>query len=163
MPIRPYRPADLEALRRLTVAAFAGVSIDHNIEKHFGVIAGHGWRWRKARHIDDDAAASPEGIFVAEEGGEIVGYVSTRVDAEAGIGAIPNLAVAAGARGRGLGRRLIEHALDYFRSRGLALAKIETLDQNPVGRHLYPACGFQEVARQIHYVRELKPGEPPAR
>jgi len=157
MHIRSYRPSDLETLRALTVDAFQGVSIDHNIEKHFGLVNGHDWRWRKGRHMDDDAAANPQGIFVAEEEGEVMGYVSTRVDAEAGIGQIPNLVVAAGARNRGLGRQLIEYALDYFRSLGLTHAKIETLDQNPVGQYLYPACGFQEVARQIHYVMALRP------
>jgi ribosomal protein S18 acetylase RimI-like enzyme len=156
MQIRLYRPADLNALRALTVDAFQGVSIDHNMEKHFGLINGHDWRWRKARHVDEDAAENPAGIFVAEEDGEILGYISTTVDREAGIGRIPNMAVAEGARNRGLGRQLIEHALDYFRSLGLSHAKIETLDQNPVGQHLYPACGFQEVARQIHYLMDLR-------
>ena len=155
MRIRPYHPSDLEALRELTILAFEGVGIDHNIEKRFGMIQGHDWRWRKARHIDEDAAVNPKGIFVAENDGRIMGYVTTRVDAEAGVGLIPNLAVTADARGRGLGRLLIECALDYFRSQGLALARIETLDQNPIGQHLYPACGFHEVARQIHYVRPL--------
>jgi hypothetical protein len=27
--------------------------------------------------------------------------------------------------------------------------------QNPVGNHLYPACGFVEVARQVHFARRL--------
>ena len=57
--------------------------------------------------------------------------------------------------GKGLGRRLIEHALAHFRSSGMAIAKIETLDQNAVGRHLYPSIGFVEVARQIHYAIAL--------
>lgn len=156
MLIRTYRSDDLDALRRLTVDAFQGVSIDHNIENRFGLVNGHDWRWRKARHIDEDAAANPQGIFVAEESGTVVGYVTTRVDRDAGIGLIPNLAVAAELRGQGLGRQLIERALDYFRFLGLELAKIETLDQNPVGQHLYPACGFHEVARQIHYVIRIK-------
>ena len=156
MHIRLYRPSDLEALRSLTVQAFQGVSIDHNIEAVFGTIAGHDWRWRKARQIDAAVAVHPAGVFVAEEDGEVIGHITARGDAEAGIGQIPNRAVAAGASNRGLGRRLIEHTLKYFRSLGLTHAKIETLDQNPVGRHLYPACGFKEVARQIHFVRELK-------
>lgn len=155
MHIRRYRPGDLEALRRLTVDAFQGVSIDQNIEKQFGPINGHDWRWRKARQIDDDVAVHAEGVFVAEEGDEVVGYVTTRVDIEAGIGSIPNLVVAAGVRNSGLGRRLIEHALAYFRGLGLTHARIETLDQNPVGQHLYPSCGFREVARQIHYLMDL--------
>lgn len=158
MQIRAYLPSDLEALRSLTEEAFQDVSIDHSIEQQFGIIAGHDWRWRKARHIDADAAANPEGVFVAEEDGKVLGYLTTRVDREAGIGLIPNLAVAAAARNRGLGRRLIEFALAYFRSLGLTHAKIETLEQNPIGQHLYPACGFREVARQIHFVMELASG-----
>lgn len=153
--IRPYRPADLDALRRLTVESFAGVTLEQNVEEALGTLNGHDWRWRKARHLDEDVAANPAGVFVAECEGRVVGYVSTRTDREAGKGRIPNLAVAEEARNRGLGRRLIEHALDYFRSEGLAYAVIETMAQNPVGNHLYPACGFVEVARQVHFARRL--------
>jgi ribosomal protein S18 acetylase RimI-like enzyme len=156
MNIRNYRPDDLAALRSLTVDSFQGVNIDQNTERRFGLINGHDWRWRKARHIDADAAANPEGIFVIEEGGAVIGYITTRVDQEAGIGHIPNMAVAAAARNRGLGRLLIERALDYFQGQGLTHAKIETLDQNAIGGHLYPACGFEEVARQIHFIKDLR-------
>jgi ribosomal protein S18 acetylase RimI-like enzyme len=155
MLIRSYRPEDLDTLRGLTVAAFEGVSIDHNIEKEFGEINGRNWKWRKGRHVDADAAAHPEGIFVAELDGWVAGYISTRLDRESGIGWIPNLVVADGLRGQGLGRKLIEHALGYFRANGMTMAKIETLDQNPIGQHLYPACGFKEAARQIHYVMKI--------
>lgn len=153
--IRPYRPADLDALLRLTVESFAGVTLEQNVEEALGTLNGHDWRWRKARHLDEDVAANPAGVFVAECEGRVVGYVSTRTDREAGKGRIPNLAVAEEARNHGLGRRLIEHALDYFRSEGLAYAVIETMAQNPVGNHLYPACGFVEVARQVHFARRL--------
>ena len=153
--IRPYQPADLDALRRLTIESFAGVTLEQNLEDALGVLNGHDWRWRKARHVDEDMAANPAGVFVAEAGGRVVGYVSTRIDREAGRGRIPNLAVAEDARNHGLGRRLIEHALDYFRAEGLAYAVIETMAQNPVGNHLYPACGFAEVARQVHFARRL--------
>jgi ribosomal protein S18 acetylase RimI-like enzyme len=91
-----------------------------------------------------------------EDDGRIVGYISTWCDEEGGIGHIPNLVIAAGRRGQGLGRLLIEHALSHFRKRGLSHAKIETLVQNDVGNHLYTSCGFHEVARQIHFVADLR-------
>ena len=47
------------------------------------------------------------------------------------------------------------HALEYFRREGLAYAMIETMAQNEVGQHLYPACGFVEVARQVHFAMKL--------
>ncbi len=153
--IRLYRPDDLEAIKRLTVESFAGVTLEQNVEDALGILHGQDWRWRKARHIDQDVAANAKGIFVAEAEGRVVGYITTLIDREPGKGRIPNLAVAAEFRGRGLGRQLIERALDYFREEGLEYAMIETMAQNVAGNHVYPACGFVEVARQVHFTRKL--------
>lgn len=152
---RNVLPEEIEILRRLTVESFGGVSIDQGVERELGVLNGHDWRWRKARHIDADYQDNPEGVFVAEHEGAIVGFITTTLDREAGRGRIPNLVVAAPMRGQGLGRQLVEYALDYFRREGMVYAVLETLEQNEVGRHLYPSCGFVEVARQIHYARAL--------
>lgn len=155
MLIRPFRSSDLLTLKQIIVAAFDGVSIDQGMQKLFGPIHGHDWQWRKARHLDEDAAREPEGIFVAEIDGRIVGCITTWQDREAGIGHIPNIALEADCRGQGLGRKLIEYALQHFRDCGLTHAKIETLEQNAIGYHLYTSLGFREVARQIHFVAEL--------
>ncbi len=37
----------------------------------------------------------------------------------------------------------------------MVAVKIETLEQNPVGMYIYSKMGFQEVARQIHYLKLL--------
>ena len=68
---------------------------------------------------------------------------------------VPNIAVMPEVRGQGLGKQLMERALVYFREQGMRFAKIETLDQNPIGQQFYPSMGFEEVGRQIHYLREL--------
>ena len=93
---------------------------------------------------------------MADRSGEVVGYITTYCDREAGIGYIPNLAVDAQLRGSGIGRALIEEAIMHFRAQGMENARIETLQQNPIGQHLYPSCGFREVARQIYYGLDLK-------
>ena len=161
MRIRPFQPSDLATLKDLTVEAFDGVSIDQGIERVHGVIAGHDWRWRKARHLDDDLRRDADGIFtLVDEQDRPQGYVSTWCDRDAGIGHIPNLVVAPAWRGHGWGRRLLEHACDHFRSRGLTHAKIETLAQNEIGNHLYRDVGFVEVARQVHLVADLRGREP---
>ena len=154
--IRPYRPEDLQALKRITAICFEGVSIDRNIEERFGQIGGRDWQFRKLRHIDDDVADDrAAGVFVWEEAGEVLGYITTRIDPDSKIGGIPNLSVLPYAQGRGIGRKLLEYGLDYMRTEGMECAKIETLAQNPIGSHLYPSLGFEEVAHQIHYCMRL--------
>ncbi len=155
MHLRPYQPADLEAMQRITAEGFEGTAIEQHVERLCGEVNGHDWRWRKARQVEEECRVNPEGVFVVEEEGRVLGYVTTLVDRESGKGRIPNLAVDAAAQGRGIGRRLIEHALDYFRAEGLAVAAIETMANNPAGQHLYPSCGFVEIARQIHYAMKL--------
>jgi len=149
--IRPYQAGDLEALRHITLESFDGVSFDQIVESKFGLLNGHDWRWRKARHIEDDVTANAAGAFVAEADGEILGYITTVIDRAAGKARIPNLAITARVRGQGLGRKLVQHALEYLRREGAAYAMIETMAGNDVGEHLYPSCGFVEIGRQIHF------------
>lgn len=163
--IRPYRETDRHAVRELTVAGFEGVSIDHNIDRRLGSITGRDWRWRKSRDVDRDIDELGAELAVAEDeaSARVVGYITMQSDPDTLIGWIHNLAVSAEARGSGLGRRLIEHALAHFRAAGMTVTRIETLEQNAVGRHLYPSVGFVEVARQVHYAMPLKRhGEAPA-
>jgi len=152
---RVFQPTDHERLKQIMVDAFDGVSIDQGMEAGFGEIAGHDWRWRKGRHFDDDVRRDPEGIIVAVIGDQPVGFISTWIDREAGIGHIPNLSLTPECRGQGVGRRLVELGLQRFRDAGITHAKIETLVQNNVGNSLYTSLGFREVARQIHFVAEL--------
>lgn len=153
--VRKYRQEDLETIKEITVICFEGVSIDHNIEKAFGQFAETDWKARKAAHMDDDVAANAEGIFVWEEDGDVIGYITTRIFRDALIGQIPNISVLPGHRGKGIGKALMKAAFDYFEEQGMKVAKIETLDQNDIGQTFYPSTGFQEVARQIHYAMPL--------
>ena len=156
--IRVFSPNDLSKLQQITIEAFEPVSIDRNIERKYGVINGVDWKTRKAEHIRLDVEREAEGIFVLEWEGAIVGYITCWCNRMAGIGNISNLAVDGNYRGRGLARRLIEHAIEYFRQQGMTHVRIETLDQNEVGKFLYPSLGFEEVARQVHYCMELPAG-----
>ena len=160
MKIRPFRPDDLPLLKEITVAAFDGVSIDQAIEREFGILNCRNWQWRKGRHIDEDARRAPEGIFVVEIDGRVVGSISTWQDTDAGIGHIPNITFVPEYRGKGLGRKLLQFALNHFRECGLTHARIETLVQNDVGTYLYSSLGFREVARQIHFCADLTESGP---
>jgi len=154
--IRPYEKEDRETLLDITVCCFnERSSIARRIDDASGVKAAKDWTWRKCREIARELEANENGVFVAEEGGRPVGFITTRVDHETQIGSIPNLAVLPDHQGKGLGRALIGAGLAYLKEQGMTLAKIETLASNPVGQHLYVSCGFREIARQIHYVMNI--------
>lgn len=152
--IVPFEPSHLPRIVEITLEGFRGVSVDYLVEERFGEIEP-GWRERKAADVRGAAAEQPEGIFVAMEDDEVIGYVTVLVSLEKSLGRIADLAVDARHRQRGLGSRLIDVALEYMRSRRLRLAKIETLTSNEAGQVAYPKRGFVEVARQIHYVMPL--------
>jgi ribosomal protein S18 acetylase RimI-like enzyme len=157
---RPARQEDLPLLRDIMVEAFTGVSIDQAIEETFGVINGRDWQWRKGRHLEEDWRRDPEGIVVAERDGTVLGFISTWLDREAGIGHIPNISLVPECRGEGIGRQLLELALQRFRAAGLTHAKIETLAHNARGLHLYQSVGFREVVRQVHLAMDLNAPAP---
>jgi ribosomal protein S18 acetylase RimI-like enzyme len=158
--IRPFCEIDRPALHALTVEAFTGVSIDQNVDRILGPIAGRDWCWRKIQHVEYDLENHAEVAVAAHpDTNRAVGYITLHFQREARIGWIHNMAVAAELRSLGLGRRLLEHALARFRAEGMTIAQIETLEQNAIGCHLYPALGFREVARKIYYALPLE-GEP---
>jgi ribosomal protein S18 acetylase RimI-like enzyme len=155
--LRLYDPLDLARLQEITVISFSEASsIDNNMEHLLGAFGPSDWRTRKRAAIAEDCRIQPDGVFVVEdESSLVVGYVTTRLNPASGVGWIPNLAVDPAHQGHGLGRALLLHALAFFRERGMVVAKIETLERNPIGQALYPSLGFVEVARQIHFAMRL--------
>lgn len=154
--IRAYREADRERLKAITIAAFPAASIDRLMETRHGRLGNTTWAERKAAAIDADCDANPAGVFVAEdERGAVLGYITCRVSRDSLIGWIPNMAVDPAGQNQGVGRRLLEHALTYFRAEGMQIAKIETLATNERGNHLYTSVGFAELVRQIHFTLAL--------
>jgi len=149
--LRVVVPEDHAVIADITVRAFVQVSIDAHIERRYGLLNDTSWGERKAKAVLGEIGANPEGCFAALLGDKVVGYITTSVDEEAGIGRIINLAVDPECHGQGLGKRLLCCAFDYFRKRGVPYYRIETTTDNEVGQALYPRCGFNEITRQIIY------------
>ena len=156
--LRLYDTSDLPRLQEITADSFSSASsIDNNMERLLGAFGPGDWKTRKVATIAEDCRLQPDGVYIAEdETGAVVGYVTTRLNPLSGVGWIPNLAVDPAHQGRGLGRALLRHALAFLKERGMIVAKIETLEQNPIGQSLYPSLGFVEVARQIHFAMRLE-------
>ncbi len=88
-------------------------------------------------------------LIGAVRGGELVGYaVAWTIVDQSELG---NVAVAASQRGQGIGRRLIEAALERIRQRGARECFLEVRESNTVARALYQEFGFRTVGRRRNY------------
>ena len=101
--IRGYKSRDQARIRELTLEGFDGVSIDQNADRLLGLDTPPLWRARKWAGVQAELEASPADHFVAELDGDVIGYITTRPQPDAGIGQIPNMAVDARYRRRGRG------------------------------------------------------------
>ncbi|QCD55494.1 GNAT family N-acetyltransferase [Streptomyces hawaiiensis] len=89
---------------------------------------------------------TPEDCLVAELDGRLAGYVHlgfpTPLDSNRHVRQIQGLAVAEGARGRGVGRALVRAAVEEARLRGARRITLRVLGHNTPARALYAAEGF---------------------
>ncbi|NLX96810.1 MAG: GNAT family N-acetyltransferase [Rhodopirellula sp.] len=88
--------------------------------------------WRRVLELE------PEGCFVAEWDGSPVG--TTAAVRFGGVAWIMMVLVDESFRGRGIGTRLMQHALEYLDSRSVVTIR---LDATPLGRPVYEKLGFQ--------------------
>lgn len=155
LSIRPYRAADRERIKALTIEGFAGVALEYAIEERWPGASALSWGERKFLAVTADLETHPETCFVAEVEHQVVGFITTEISPAKRQGHVRDLVVARDWRGKGIGRQLLGYALDLFRRRGVKIARIETLSHNDVGAHLYPTLGFQLIATQNHYAMLL--------
>ena len=100
------------------------------------------------------AVEAQQAIFLVAEdaNGVVIGYVIALTvldEAE-----ILNLAVRRGDRGKGLGRKLLDAAIDQASSRGAEQVFLEVRESNEAARKLYASRGFTEVTRRRGYYRD---------
>ena len=88
-------------------------------------------------------------LVAAESGGGLVGYaVAWTVLDQSELG---NVAVAPGARGRGIGRALVDAIVARVRRRGARECFLEVRESNLVAQGLYRDMGFEVVGRRRAY------------
>lgn len=103
-------------------------------------------------HDVAELEASGTRIWVDVQESKLAGAVASR-DA-AGETEILNLAVAPGWRRRGIGRRLMEAALEGAVSAGAQRVFLEVRESNAGARIFYSQMGFTEGGRRRNYYRE---------
>jgi ribosomal protein S18 acetylase RimI-like enzyme len=113
--------------------------------------AAEGWRSETRPVFEDYLSYDPAGCLVAETSGERVGIcVATSYGP---YGFVGELIVSKAWRGRGIGRQLLEYAVENLRSRG---AHSIFLDGVPAAVPLYERVGFRRVCRSMRFSGTLR-------
>lgn len=134
MLIRPLHPDDYQAVAAVFAEGIATGQATFETEVP-------GWdEW--------DAAHLPEHRFVAELDGEVIGWIAvvpySRRTVYRGVGE-ESVYVAERARGRGVGRALLEQVIESARNGGLWTLQAGIFPDNGASLALHRALGFREV------------------
>lgn len=93
-------------------------------------------------------------FFVYEEEGVAVGYMG--LYAVAGEGSVTNVATHPDHRKKGIGKALVDNALEVGRSLGLEYMTLEVRLSNEPAQRLYEKCGFQTVGTRRNFYSSPK-------
>jgi len=106
---------------------------------------------------EKDPGFDPVGMFIAELNGKAVGRVQAYVDKqrEEKKGFVQGLGVVPKFRRRGIGRKLMDKAIESLRKREMETAECWTRDDKPVCKHIFESMGFKLIRIFSTMRREL--------
>jgi len=157
--IRAYRPEDLATI--VDIGNRAWREIYRMFREAYGdelfEILVPDEETSKGAQIKAHGERHPEWVFVCEEGGRIVGFVTFRLDADRKIGEIGNNAVDPECGLKGIGQQMYRAVLQYFREQGMRYAKVHTgLDRaHAPARRAYERAGFDIRHEDVDYYMKL--------
>jgi [ribosomal protein S18]-alanine N-acetyltransferase len=107
---------------------------------------------------DDEIAAAisdgPRLVLTAWLDGRPAGYLVAKDDATGDELYMDYLGVDAAARGRGLGRALLRHAMSWGEDRGRKRAALTVRQDRAEALSLYLQCGFQQARAGVHWRKD---------
>jgi ribosomal protein S18 acetylase RimI-like enzyme len=154
--IRLATPADLPALGRLGALLMrTHYEFDRQRFMDPGTDPADGYAWFLGKQLKDQDVV----IFVAEESGEVIGYVYAGLEPISWkelrdeCGFIHDVVVDERGRRSGIATQLIEQAVDWLRAKGAPRVMLWTAEQNAGAQQLFAKLGFRRT--MIEMTREL--------
>lgn len=156
LQVRPATTADLEALGRLGASLMrAHYAYD---QRRFMAPGGQPERGY-ARFLGSQLDRPDVGIFVAETGGAVVGYVYAGIEPVSWkelrdeSGYVHDIVVDEAHRRKGVATALMEAALAWLTERGLPRVVLGTAQPNDGAQRLFEGLGFRRT--MVEMTREL--------
>jgi ribosomal protein S18 acetylase RimI-like enzyme len=153
--VRRAEPRDVSALGRLGASL---VRTHHAFDPPRFLTPGPHLEEGYAHFLGTQLAEEDVAIFVAERAGAVVGYVYAGIEPRSWkelrdvAGFIHDVVVDPGARGAGVGTRLIETAAAWLVTRGAPRVMLWTAEHNRDAQRLFEQLGFRRT--MIEMTRE---------
>jgi ribosomal protein S18 acetylase RimI-like enzyme len=111
----------------------------------------------KGEQIKAHCERHPEWVFICEEEGRVVGFVTFTLNKDRKIGTIGNNAKDPDCDLKGIGQQMYKAVLDYFREHGMIYASVHTgLDYaHAPARRAYERAGFNIRHEDVDYYMKL--------
>ncbi|MFB6118992.1 GNAT family N-acetyltransferase [Halosegnis sp.] len=147
LEVRPAEESDAQAIEAVAAAAWEHDYPDLLAREHPGAAARD---WYDPERIRRDAADPTHVLLLAEEDDCVVGFVHAFApreddDATAETGDILRVYVRPDARGRGVGRELVNAARQRLHERGYETVRAMALAANETATDFFAACGFERT------------------
>ena len=136
--IRPMTISDYDALHALWLAT-PGMGLNTTDDSREGI----------AKYL----ARNPHTCFVAEQGGQLTGAIMAGHDGRRGF--IHHTCVRADRQGQGIGRTLVEAALDALQAEGIHKVALVVFDRNEKGNAFWETMGFTTREDLVYRNRAL--------
>ena len=125
------------------------------------IFAGRAASDAAASHWSNSIARDNATTFVAEQDGEVVGFVTVGVSDESSpllqpirVGRVGSIGVTEAARGRGIGSDLMRHAQAWLANRGAQEVRLNVWQFNARALRLYQGLGYE--VRSVQLARRLQ-------
>ena len=152
MSVRNYRPSDLEACRALWAEM---------VQRHRDIyddpsIGGDEPGLEFDAHL---ARVGPDHVWVATSAGEVVGLVSLIEEEQEA--EVEPIVVSARHRGKGIGRALLQHAVEQAKTAGVLCLSVKPVARNEDAIAFFHHAGFKALGhvQLFMWLGESAPGQ----
>ncbi|HSP17228.1 MAG TPA: GNAT family N-acetyltransferase [Thermoanaerobaculia bacterium] len=152
LTVRKAERRDLDSLGRLGAML---MRTHYAFDKQRFLAPGQGSESGYASFLGSVLDSPDDCVFVAEQDGAIAGYVYAALEPlswkelRGPAGFIHDVAVAEEARNSGIGKKLMQVAIDWLRERGAPRVILWTAAPNDTARSLFRRLGFRETMLEM--------------